>query len=271
MSPVGTNILVADYVRDTGQILFDPDLPVQDVTARINIFALGYTRALNFFGRSANLRMAVPYTLGNLRGLLQGQPAQVYRSGLANPGAQLSINLYGAPAMDRQAFARYRQHTNIFASLSVIVPLGQYDAASLINIGTNRWAFKPQIALSQAIGKLYIDAYAGAWLYTANRRFLVNSVRAQEPLSLYQAHIAYAFRRRFWVGASAAYYRGGNTVLNGRVERNFESNAQYAAAVSVPLSDRQALLVRYGNTPIRLSGSKFYWLQIGYSYLWMGR
>ena len=173
--------------------------------------------------------------------------------------------------MDGRAFARYRQRTNIFASLAVIVPLGQYDPATRVNIGTNRWAFKPQVALSQAIRRLVVDVYAGAWLYTANRRFLGSTVNKEQPISLYQAHIAYLFRRRFWAAASVTYYRGGNTVLAGREQSNIESNVQWATTLAIPLSGRQSLSVQYGSTPIRKFGSKFNWIQIGYAYLLMGR
>ncbi len=271
VSPVGTNILFAAYGRSAGQILFDPSLPVEDVSASVNRLGLGYSRALDVLGRSANLRLAVPYVFGEVRGLVEGQPQQARRSGLADPAAELSVNLYGAPAMDRQAFARYLQRTNVFASLAVVVPLGQYDPAAVVNIGTNRWAFRPQAAVSRRIGRWFIDAYAGALLFTANRRFLVNSVRKQQPISLYQGHLAYLFRRRFWIAASGTYFRGGNTVVNGRELNNLESNVQYAATLSIPLSNSQSLKVQFGNTPIRRSGARFNWLQIGYAYIWQGR
>jgi len=38
-------------------------------------------------------------------------------------------------------------------SLVVSMPTGQYDGTKLINIGTNRWAFRPEIGLSQPLGR----------------------------------------------------------------------------------------------------------------------
>jgi hypothetical protein len=271
VSPVGTNILFTRYGRASGHILFDPSLPVEDVTATVNTVAAGYSRALDFFGRSANLRLAIPYVFGHLSGVVEGQATRVRRSGLADSGGQLSVNLYGAPAMDRQAFARYRQRTNIFTSFTVVAPLGQYDPPVLVNIGTNRWTFRPQVALSQAIGRWYIDVYAGAWLFTTNRRYLGSNVRKQQPISSYQTHVAYAFRRRFWAAASVMYFRGGNTVINGIELNNLQSNLRYAATLAIPLSERQSVSFQYGNTPVRRFGSKFDWIQIGYAYLWMRR
>ena len=85
VSPVGTNILFGAYGRATGQILFDPSLPVEDVSAKVNRLVLGYSRALDFFGRSANLRVGIPYAFGNVSGVLKGQRQQAHRSGLADP------------------------------------------------------------------------------------------------------------------------------------------------------------------------------------------
>ena len=51
------------------------------------------------------------------------------------------------------------------ASLLVAAPTGQYYPNKLINLGTNRWAAKPEVALSYPLGPRWLlDAYAGVWL-----------------------------------------------------------------------------------------------------------
>ena len=37
------------------------------------------------------------------------------------------------------------------ASLQVSAPFGQYDNDRLVNIGTNRWSFKPESGISKAL------------------------------------------------------------------------------------------------------------------------
>ena len=46
-------------------------------------------------------------------------------------------------------------------SIRVVAPTGQYDPAKLINYGSNRWAFKPEIGLSQRRGHWVVDTYGG--------------------------------------------------------------------------------------------------------------
>ncbi len=60
-APTGGNIVVLSYGRSTGEVLFDPSLPFDDVNAAINSGALLYGHTFGFFGRSANFTVAVPY------------------------------------------------------------------------------------------------------------------------------------------------------------------------------------------------------------------
>ena len=55
VSPVGTNALVSSYLRSSGDLAFDPTLPVENATASLNSASLGYFRSIDFLGRSANV------------------------------------------------------------------------------------------------------------------------------------------------------------------------------------------------------------------------
>jgi len=60
ISPVGVNITLFSYSYPSGDVEFDPSLPIEDVKAKLNILTLGYFKSLNFFGRSANISGLVP-------------------------------------------------------------------------------------------------------------------------------------------------------------------------------------------------------------------
>ncbi|MGH9629496.1 MAG: transporter [Bryobacteraceae bacterium] len=225
------NALVVAYGRSGGDVLFDPSLPVEDVRATIHSGALGYYRSIGLFGRSANIRIGMPYALGNMRGLLAGADTEIYRSGVADMRVQISANLIGAPQMNLRQFAEYRRGTTIWSSLAMVIPTGQYDPARLINIGTNRWAFKPEMAMSQATGKWTVEGYAAAWLFTKNPQFQGNHVRKQSPLLTYQVHLSRNLKPGLWWAADFTYYHGGASQI-GEVERqDFLRNARLGLTV----------------------------------------
>ena len=73
-------------------------------------------------------------------------------NGLGDPVLRVSVNFYGALALNLQEFMSYRQDLIIGASLRVTAPLGQYDASRAVNPGTNRWSIRPELGVSQAFG-----------------------------------------------------------------------------------------------------------------------
>ena len=85
--------------------------------------------------------------------------------------------------------------TIIGGSLSLNAPLGRYDSGRLVNLGTNRWAFKPEVGISQALGRWTLEGTAGVIFYTANDDFMGGQTRSQDPIYSFQGHLIYNFPR----------------------------------------------------------------------------
>ena len=267
VSPVGTNIVVLGYGRSTGDIAFDPSLPITDASATINGAFAGYFRSVDFFGRSANVSVVLPYAWGNLQGNVAGQFQQVRRSGLGDPSVRFAVNLYGAPAMDLKKFSTYRQKTVVGASVVIVAPLGQYDPAKAINLSGNRWAFKPEIGISRTVRRLNLDFYLGAWLFTANNNFQ-GRTRTQSPIASSQFHLSYNVKPKLWVAFDATFYAGGRTRVNGVRGNDFQRNSRVGGTLSFKLDRRQSLKFAYSRGAITNIGADFQAISVGYQYLW---
>jgi hypothetical protein len=267
VSPVGTNIIVLGYGRSTGDIAFDPSLPISDASATINGAFAGYFRSLDFFGRSANVSVALPYVWGNLQGNVAGQFQQVRRSGLGDPSVRIAVNLYGAPAMDLKKFSTYRQKTVIGASVVVVAPLGQYDPAKAINLSGNRWSFKPEVGISRAVRKLHLDFYLGAWLFTPNNNFQ-GRTRRQSPIASSQFHLSYNVKPKLWVAFDTTFYAGGRTTVNGVRGNDLQRNSRIGGTVSFRLDRRQSLKFAYSRGAFTNIGANFQAVSVAYQYLW---
>ena len=171
-TPVGLNFFGIAYSNNAGGLLFDPSLPVEDGHVNADIVTLSFGQTLGVLGRTAQVLAVLPYAVADLNGRLgAGVEQYLYRSGLGDSVFRYAMNIHGAPAMHLKEYAGYRQKTIVGASVTVSVPTGQYDPNKLINIGANRWEFKPELGVSQALGKWTLEGALGVWLYTANNQF----------------------------------------------------------------------------------------------------
>ena len=210
-SPVGTTFLVVGASRSTGSVVFDPTLPLRDVNAGINGIFAGVGTTFSAFGKLALLSAVVPLASGELSGLVGEDARTITRDGFTDLRARFSINLRGNDAMSLQEFAKAPRRTIVGASLTLAAPTGEYDRTRLVNLGTNRWAFKPEFGIAVPKGRWDVDAYVGLWLFTANREFYPGTVRrTQEPVFSAQGHVSYTFRARLWLAVDGTWYSGGS-------------------------------------------------------------
>ena len=203
--PVRINILTFVNSVNWGDVTFDPALPTENARGTIDTVASAYTRTLSIAGRSANVGLQFPILGGHVEGLYLGVPTERGQFGLGDPRFSLGVNLYGAPAMTPQAHATYRMRTIVGASLTVAAPLGEYDDSKLLNLGSNRWAVKPEIGLSRAAGRWIVEVMAGIWLFTDNSDFSGGQTREQDPIVSVQGHVTYRFSPRVWLAGDANF------------------------------------------------------------------
>jgi hypothetical protein len=268
-TPVGTNFLIAGYTYSTGGLATDPALPLTNAQLGIHAPLVAYARSFDAWGKSA--KFDTVFAGGCLDGTaeLGGVPVQRDICGLLDPTFRVAVNFYGAPALGPKEFASYRQDLIVGASLQVQAPLGQYDPARLVNLGSNRWAFRPEVGASKVFYPLLIEAVLGATFYTTNEDFFGGQVREQDPVLATQLHLVYLFRGGSWIALDANYYSGGRTTVNG-VEQNDElGNSRLGLTYSYPW-DRQHSLKLYASEGVSVRyGTDFTIVGAAWQYRWV--
>ena len=268
-APYGVNLLSLATTYNSGDVALAPSVPIEEMNAKIFASTLTYARTLNVAGRSATATVIAPYVIGDLEGLYLGDPASAERSGIGDVVLRGGINLYGGPAMSPKEFSTYRPRTLIGASLIVSVPTGQYDSSKLINIGTNRWAFKPEIGVVHVMGRWAIDAYVGGWFYTDNTDFFGGVTREQDPILSTQCHVRYFIKPGLWAAIDGNYWNGGQTTVDGAVNDDEQRNSRVGLTVSIKLSRSQSLRVAASRGAITRIGGDFSSIGVSYGYSWM--
>jgi hypothetical protein len=271
-SPIGANFLVVGVGRSSGGVIFDPTVPVSDVRADINAATIGVGRTFNLGGHLALATAAVPYVWGEVAGNVAEQAHSITRSGLGDMRVKLSVNLLGIPAMEPAEFVKASPRTNIGTSLTVAAPVGQYYRDKLINLGTNRWAFKPEVGFSHPMGSWALDFSGGVWLFTSNDQFYRgNATRTQEPLFAFQTHASYNITRRAWAAVDATWYGGADVSVDGGPPASRQNNARLGVTVSLPVGARQSVKVAYSTGASTRTGADFNTVGVAWQYLWFDR
>jgi hypothetical protein len=279
ITPVGSNAVTTAYSYNDGELLFEGTVPITDATGKFSIPSMTYSRALRFFGRSANLSAALPYGVGNFEGTVLGEETSrsIYRSGLLDTVVRVSVNITGGPAMSLSEYRQWRQKTLLGASLKVVAPTGQYDPTKLINMGANRWALKPELGVSRRWGHWVLDAYASVWFFTKNPEFFSRNEftpgthsQTQAPIAAVEAHVGYDVRPRLWVSFDANFWRGGRTSVDG-VENpvTLQKSSRVGVTASFPLTRHQSLKASYAQGAYVRFGGDYRIASAAWQYSWI--
>jgi len=270
-APTGVNVAGASNALTSGDVSFDPSLPIDEASATIDTIAFTYTRTFGLAGRFANAVVAVPVVAGHLRGRYLGEFQQIERYGIGDVPVRLGVNLYGAPALSLKDFAKRPRGAILGASLTAVVPVGQYDSSKLINIGNHRWAFKPELGFAKVVGRWLFETYGGVWLFTDNDDFHNGGVREQRPLYSAQFHVHYAFRPGMWVAFNSNFYEGGQTSVNHHLNLDFQKNSRLGATFALPAGRSQQVRFSISQGVYTTIGGDFLSVGASYQYAWGGR
>jgi hypothetical protein len=266
--PAGLDFLVVAYTHSSGNVVVDPSVPIEDLQAEIQSASLAWLHSFGIAGRSSSLTVTVPYVHMSVTGLLQGQFRQGSRSDWADSRVRLAINLAGGPALTPQEFARFKQKRAIGASLSIVMPTGQYSPSYLINFGANRWGFKPEVGYSSVKRKWIFEFAAGVWLFTSNDSGMGGTTVRQDPIASLQAHLSYNLPRGIWLGADANYFEGGRTTIGGQAKSEPQRNSRVGLTMSLPLRPRHSLKIAAHTGAFTRVGADFDIGTIAYQYQW---
>jgi hypothetical protein len=257
--PVDATLFVAGFVYSHGGVVTDPSSPVQDLHATVETPMLGIGRTFSLFGQTAQAFAFLPYSWAQVSGLVLGEDSSVTRSGLSDMRFRFSMLLWGAPALTAAEFAKAPRQTILGASFTVAAPTGQFFPERLINLGTNRWAFKPEIALSHPLDERWlIDLYAGVWLFTNNGSFYPGtSVRTQNPLAAFQAHLSYNVDPLTWAAIDLTYYAGGQSSVNSLYKDDRQNNSRIGATLNLPVGRQNSVKFAFSTGAIVRIGANF--------------
>jgi hypothetical protein len=247
--PTGANFAGAGYAYTEADISFDPILRIENCEMELHTYAAKYIRIFELFHKSARIDLAQAYQRGRWHGLVDGVPKSVRRGGLSDSVMRFAINLYGAPPLKGEEFAAYRAkvhvETIVGTALVVQLPTGEYKDGKLINLGTNRFTFRPQLGVVHNRGKWSMEFTGAVYIYTDNKDFFDGNKLETDPLYTLQTHLVYTFRPGLWASAGAGYGYGGESTVNGEEKHDRRENIGWTFSFGYPITPQLGVKIAY--------------------------
>jgi len=247
--PIDTNYFGTGYAYTEADIGFDPVLKLSNVEMELDTWPLKYIRTFALFDKTARIGILQTYQEGRWSGRVDGASKTIHRSGWADTLLRFAINLYGAPPLQRKEYAAYRAATEVEtivgAGLAVQLPTGDYMDDKLINLGTNRFTFLPQLGVVHTRGAWSTETTVTAALYSDNNDFFNGYKLEQDPLYTIHSHLIYTFRPGFWAGVSAGYNFGGRSTVDGIKKDDRKQNLAGALSFGFSINRHMGVKAAY--------------------------
>lgn len=170
-TPIGINQLELNYAYVHANASIDTSLVIAGARLNLNQGTINYT---HYFGLAKHLMwVSAGFPVAGLSGDVTGANIRGSTTGAGDSSYQVAALLKGGQALTVAQFENYKPTTTLGVSLTIIAPTGLYHPQKILNLGSDRRLFKPEIALSHPFGpelKWQVDAYANVYFYTTTPR-----------------------------------------------------------------------------------------------------
>lgn len=173
----------------------------------------------------------------------------VKKHGLGDVGAIFLVNISGAPALTRREFAQWQPDFYLTGSIGVTAPTGLYKGTRLVNIGKNRWTFKPQLSYGKYLDPhLLLAVNANVQLFTANDKYKGSERQRQKALYGMEGHLSHDLGDPAWLSFDAIYAHGGTTKIEGVSQGNRQQTLRLGASGSFNMDSATAISASFKNS-----------------------
>lgn len=255
-TPTDLNMVFGYYNRIDTNTPIDTTLPITGLSLNADLYLLRFARSFSIDGRNSAVQFIQPYADVSA----SFDNAQFFDGTKHNGGrgeAQVVFvhNIFGGPALTAEEFASWKPETFLTGALWITAPTGDYDKDRVINIGSNRWVFKPELGFGTPIGPTWLEINTWVSLFGDNDDYHGDSKLEQKPLYAIEGHYSYTINRALWVSADATYSRGGESRIDGDWQDNKQENGLLGASMGFMLSPQFGGLLAYTDTVAERRGS----------------
>jgi Putative MetA-pathway of phenol degradation len=268
-APLAVNQLELAYAYAHSDASTDTALIIAGAKFNLNQGIIDYTHYFGLVRRLWWVEATLP--VAGLGGSVSGTNISGSITGLGDSSYTVAALLKGGPALSVAQFENYKPTTIVGGSLTITVPSGLYNPNKLLNLGSNRWSFNPQFAVSHPFGpeqKWQFDAYANAAFFTHNTSYQRAKIFRQQLLPGLQGHISYSLAERLWASLDTRYSFGGNTFVNSVNQNNAQQNFILGSELNVSINNQNSFVFEFAKPLVHRNGPTYTGFAVKYDYVW---
>ncbi|NWE13633.1 transporter [Pseudomonas yamanorum] len=255
-TPTDLNMVFGYYNRIDTNTPIDTTLPITGLSLNADLYLFRFARSFGIDGRNSAIQFIQPYAdVSASFDNAQYFSGTKRNGGMGDTQIVFAHNIFGGPALTAQEFASWKPETFLTGALWMTMPTGDYDKDRVINIGSNRWVFKPELGFGTPIGPTWLEINTYVSLFGDNKDYHGDSKLEQKPLYAIEGHYSYTINRALWVSLDATYNRGGESRIDGDWQDNKQENGLLGASLGFMLSPQFGGLIAYNDTVSERTGS----------------
>lgn len=255
-TPTDLNMVFGYYNRLDTNTPIDTSLPITGLSLNADLYLFRYARSFGIDGRNSAIQFIQPYAdISASFDNAQFFSGTKHNGGIGDTQVVFAHNIFGGPALTAAEFANWTPETFLTGAFWLTMPTGDYDKDRIINIGSNRWVFKPEIGFGTPIGPTWLEINTYVSLFGDNKDYHGDSKLEQKPLYAIEGHYSYTINRALWVSLDATYNRGGESKIDGDWQDNKQENGLLGASLGFMLSPQFGGLIAYNDTVSERTGS----------------
>ncbi len=196
-----------------------------DVSFDANVALAGYGRTFTLFGKSALAAALLPVGRISAQGTVQGEEGgrtvSESTNGFGDPTLELVINLVGPPPIRNMPdMLRYEPGFSLDLLVDLIVPIGENDSDSALNMGQNRWYGRIAAPIVWQLGdwvpgrRTTLEFLPSVWLFGDNDDFMGQRL-STDPKYQLEAHLTRDFHQDLWGSLDTNWISGGKSSIDG--------------------------------------------------------
>jgi hypothetical protein len=266
---VGVNDLEFDYTYARQNASIDTSLVVGSENLELNKGDISYTHNFDFLGHFAWVNATIPFA--SLSGYIAETNLSGSSTGFGDSSFELAGVLKGGRVLSAAELATHERTTSVGISLTVTVPTGEYNADKVLNLGTHRWSFKPEIGVAYPFGpeqRWQLDGYVNASFFTDNTAYRGVEVLRQETLPGVEAHISYTFGHTFWASLDTRYAFRGQTSIDGLAQNNPQENLIVGTEAHWLPDSHNSLGIVFARALVHKNAPNYTGVVVKYVYSW---